>query len=86
MVSELAAQSAKLKRERAERETITAELALERGKTLVLSGQVDDLKAQVRHLADLSQKQQLDIEWMTGLARDGVPPPSILRRRRQRDG
>jgi len=70
----------------AEREKIAMELAAERGKTLVVAGQVDDLKAQVRHLADLSQQQQLDIEWMTGLSHEGVPPPSILRRRRQRVG
>ena len=94
-VREHAAWLAKLEQERAnraaeleeistERENIAMELAAERGKTLVLQAQVDDLKARVRGLSDLTQKQQLDIEWMTGLQREGVPPPSILRRRRQR--
>ena len=95
LVSERAALSAKLEQERAnraaelaeistERGKIAMELAAERGKTLALQAQVDDLKARVRGLSDLTQKQQLDIEWMTGLQREGVPPPSILRRRRQR--
>ena len=89
MVSERVALSAELEQKRAElkeisteREKIAMELAAERGKTLVLQVQVDDLKARVRGLSDLSQKQQLDIEWMTGLQREGVPPPSILRRQR----
>jgi hypothetical protein len=69
--------AADLAEERAEREKVAMELLAERGKT-------QSLMARVSCLADLSQQQQLDIEWMTGLKRDDVQPPSILRRRRQR--
>ena len=82
-VQERANRAAELEEISTEREKIAMELAAERGKTLALQAQVDDLKARVRGLSDLAQKQQLDIEWMTGLQREGVPPPSILRRRRQ---
>ena len=68
----------------AEREKVESELASERGKTSALQSQVHDLMARVRHLADISQQQQMDIEWMTGLRRDDVSAPSILRRRQQR--
>ena len=86
LVSERTSLSSELEKVRTEREKIAMELEAERGKTLVLAGRVDDLKAQVRSLADLSQQQQLDLEWVRGLRREGVPAPSILRRCRQRVG
>ena len=60
------------------------ELAEERGKTSALQAEVHDLSSRVRHLADLSQRQQLDIQWLTGLKRDDVPTHSRLMRRQQR--
>ena len=61
-----------------------SELAEERGKTSALQAEVQELSSRVRHLADLTQRQQLDIEWMTGLKRDGVPTPARLMQRQQR--
>ena len=65
-------------------ETPTKELAEERGKTSALQAEVHDLSSRVRHLSDLSQRQHLDTEWLTGLKRDGGPTPSRLMRRNQR--
>ena len=65
-----------LANERGKTAALETELAEERGKTSALQAEVHDLSSRVRHLADLSQRQQLDIEWFKGLRRDGVPTPS----------
>ena len=81
---QLAAMTAELAAMAASRAKIENELAAERGKTAALQAEVHDLSSRVRHLSDLSQRQQLDIEWLTGLKRDSVSTPSRLMRRQQR--
>ena len=51
-----------LANERGKTAALETELAEERGKTSALQAEVHDLSSRVRHLADLSQRQQLDIQ------------------------
>ena len=58
----------------------------EQGKTHALQQALAAEQGKTQALSDLSQKLQLDVEWLTGLKRSGVSAPSVLRRRLQREG
>ena len=49
-----------------------------------LQGEIADLQVRNEQLTDKAVRLRLDVEWLSGLRHDGVPPTSRRRRRGQR--